>query len=113
VIVNVALLVMLLGGCASQPPPSTPYAPGFIGGLLHGVGAPFALVLSFFRDDVRIYSFPNTGTLYDLGFLLGLSTWGGGVAARRSPPRDDAEATIRRLKRKIRRLREEMPDDEM
>lgn len=46
--------------------------------LAHGFIAPFSLVGSIF-SDFRIYAFPNAGFLYDLGFLLGLSVWGGGT----------------------------------
>ncbi len=46
--------------------------------LIHGFIAPLALVGSVF-SDFRIYAFPNAGFFYDLGFLLGLSVWGGGT----------------------------------
>lgn len=38
---------------------------------------------SLFNDEVRMYAFPNDGRWYDFGFLLGISCWGGGVAASR------------------------------
>ncbi len=60
---------------------------------------------------VRTYAFPNTGVLYDLGFLLGLSVWGGGAAAGAAhdygaadAELGDAKERIRRLRRKVRRL---------
>ena len=61
-------------------------AMGFVVGLFHGFVAPFAFIGSLFAD-VRIYAFPNAGRWYDLGFLLGLSAWGGGgaVAVKRAP----------------------------
>jgi hypothetical protein len=31
-------------------------------------------VASFFTS-VRVYAYPNTGTFYDLGFLLGATVW--------------------------------------
>ncbi len=80
------LLVLLLSalalGCATQP--SLPRflsgdPPGFLMALLHGLVAPFALVGSVF-SDVRIYAFPNSGLFYNLGFLVGLSAWGGGTS---------------------------------
>jgi hypothetical protein len=78
-----AALVVLAAGCAHQPPP-LPFGdfPGFFGGLWHGLVAPFALVGSLFAK-VRIYAFPNSGGWYDLGFVLGVSAWGGGAAAKR------------------------------
>jgi hypothetical protein len=57
--------------------------PGFWLALVHGIVAPFALIGSLFMD-VRIYAFPNSGFLYDLGYLLGLSAWGGGASQLRS-----------------------------
>lgn len=80
--VAIAALLVALASCASQPPPIVPDAPGFFSGLLHGLGAPIALVIGIF-SDVRMYAFPNSGGWYDFGFLLGLSAWGGGAAAAR------------------------------
>jgi hypothetical protein len=79
---SIVLVLVMVGvsGCAYQPlsiPP--PDAPGFWLGVWHGFIAPISLFGSFFADH-RIYSFPNLGVLYDLGFLLGLSAWGGGGA---------------------------------
>jgi hypothetical protein len=82
-----ASLAALLA-CAHQPDIRlfTAHAdvPGFWKGIWHGLVAPIALVAGIF-SDVRVYAFPNTGGWYDLGFLLGISVWGGGggAAARR------------------------------
>jgi hypothetical protein len=51
-------------------------------GILHGVISPLTLILSFF-SEIRIYSFPNTGVWYDLGFYIGIAILGGGGAASR------------------------------
>ena len=40
-------------------------------GLWHGIIAPITLVFSFFDSDIRMYEVHNTGSEYDLGFLLG------------------------------------------
>ena len=72
--------ILLLGSCASQPA-GVEGAPGFWMGLLNGLVAPIAFVISLFNDEVRMYAFPNSGRWYDFGFLIGLSTWGGGGAA--------------------------------
>jgi hypothetical protein len=79
----VVVVLALLAGCAHQPSP-LPFGdfPGFFGGLWHGLVAPFALVGGIFTD-VRVYAFPNSGGWYDFGFILGISAWGGGAAARR------------------------------
>ena len=81
---RIALAVALLASlaaCAHQPPPlGFVDAPGFFGGLWHGLIAPLAFVASLF-SKVRMYAFPNSGVWYDLGFLLGIGAWGGGGAA--------------------------------
>ena len=66
----VVFLVFLLVSCASQPTNFSENVPGFFLGFWHGFIAIFALVAGLF-NDVRIYSFPNSGYLYDLGFVLG------------------------------------------
>ena len=72
--------ILGLTGCAYQPSGAlSPSGPGFWLGLWHGLIAPISLVGSLFSDH-RIYAFPNAGVIYDLGFLLGFSAWGGGGA---------------------------------
>jgi hypothetical protein len=47
---------------------------------------PFAFVVSLFSDKVTIYEVHNSGTWYNLGFLMGAAMiWGGsgGASARR------------------------------
>ncbi len=82
-VVAILVLALLAAGCAHQPAP-LPFGhhPGFFAGLWHGLVAPFALVGHLFAN-VRVYAFPNSGGWYDLGFVLGLSAWGGGAAASR------------------------------
>jgi hypothetical protein len=80
--IRIAAIVAIggaLASCASQPlAEHGPGIPGFWLGLLHGAISPFALVASAFTD-VRIYSFPNSGGWYDLGFVLGCAViFGGG-----------------------------------
>jgi hypothetical protein len=100
-----ALAVCVVAGCANQPAPSSD-APGFLMGLGNGLIAPLALVVSLFREDVRMYAFPNSGVGYDFGFLLGIAVWGSGGAAAASGGRDDDDnEEIDRLRRKVRRLR--------
>ncbi|HEX5046829.1 MAG TPA: hypothetical protein VFX89_06870 [Gammaproteobacteria bacterium] len=78
--------VLLLHGCATQPPlPSAPQLPGFLHGLLHGFLILFSFIGSLFTD-VRIYAYPNAGGWYDFGFLLGAMMFlggGGGAGAHR------------------------------
>ena len=78
------LVVVASSGCAHQPPAVLPGVPGFFHGLLHGFLLLVSLVGSIFTD-VRVYAFPNSGFLYDLGFVIGASAvlGGGAHSARR------------------------------
>jgi hypothetical protein len=98
------LVLVLVSGCASQPPPS-PLAPGFLAGLVHGLVAPIAFVVSLFNPDIRLYAFPNSGVGYDFGFLLGLAVWGGGAATSGRGGGDADDDEVNRLRVKVRRLR--------
>jgi len=66
----VALFSLLLVACASQPTNISSDVPGFLLGLWHGYIAIFSLIVGLF-NDVRIYNFPNSGYLYDVGFVIG------------------------------------------
>lgn len=80
----IAVPIILLAGCASQPAAPSGYdVPGFFGGLWHGLIAPIAF-LGAIVTDIRIYASPNSGNWYDFGFLLGLSAWAGGAASAQS-----------------------------
>lgn len=74
---------LLLSSCASQPEPAAYDPPGFFMGLIHGFLILFSFIGSIFMD-IRIYSFPNSGVMYDLGFLIGAATFlgGGGASAK-------------------------------
>lgn len=68
----IVLLVLVLTGCAIQPTPDAYDPPGFFLGILHGFTMFFALIGSLFME-VRIYSFPNSGFFYDLGYMVGVA----------------------------------------
>jgi hypothetical protein len=85
------IATLIIVSCARQPDPSRQLSPdelgftgqlaGFIVGLFHGLTIVFNMIASLFFD-VRIYTFPNSGRLYDLGFVLGASAaLGGGARA--------------------------------
>jgi hypothetical protein len=77
----VLAVLLALGACATQPRPSADDLPGFSSGLLHGFLIVFSFIASLFTN-VRIYNFPNSGTWYDFGYLIGAIMFlGGGGAA--------------------------------
>lgn len=80
-----AAAVLLLTGCATQPPPSGEDLPGFFSGFWNGLTIVFSFIGSLFWD-VRIYAFPNNGGWYDFGYVLGVSAalGGGGTVAHRT-----------------------------
>lgn len=81
--IALALLVVLLAGCAGPNPlidtPGPGGVAGFWAGLWHGLICPITFVISLFNHAVRIYEVHNRGGWYDLGFLIGASTSLGGL----------------------------------
>lgn len=83
------LLAFTTTTCAHQPLPipDLDYAQhlaGFVEGLFHGFTLVFNLIASL-MFDVRIYQFPNSGRLYDVGYVIGASAFlGGSGSASRS-----------------------------
>ena len=51
---------------------------GFWLGLWHGFIAPFAFIVSLFKDDIGIYETHNNGRWYNFGFIFGLMLIFGG-----------------------------------
>ena len=65
-------LTLLLSGCGFAVVGYTPDSyPGFLVGVWHGLLAPWTLILRLFMD-IKMYAFPNSGWLYDFGFLIGV-----------------------------------------
>ena len=79
----IALLSLTIVSCASPEAidacVDTTSSKGFFFGLLHGFIAPVTFILSLFMDDVTMYAVNNSGWLYDLGFLLGIGGFSGGI----------------------------------
>jgi hypothetical protein len=71
---------LILSSCATQPHPTAYDPPGFIMGFVHGCLSLFSLIGSFFWD-IRVYAFPNTGRWYDVGFVLGVACFFGGLGS--------------------------------
>jgi hypothetical protein len=60
----------------------------FIWGILDGFLVAVNLFVSLFRHGTTIYQFPNSGTWYNLGFVMGISSFfGGGYSSRRASRR--------------------------
>src|SRR3954469_17628556 len=91
----IACLCICLLGCLASQPTLGPMVcaeplPGFWRGFWHGFIAPGAFIASLVSTEVRMYAFPNIGRWYDLGFMLGIGGFSGGIMAsrRRYRPRD-------------------------
>jgi hypothetical protein len=80
---TVVVSMLLVISCAAIQPPGIPHigAPGFWKGLWQGFIAPITFIISLFSDSIRIYAFPNAGKWYDLGFMLGIGGFSGGIFA--------------------------------
>lgn len=79
ILLAVAIIASVIG-CATQPVPSGIDMPGFWMGMVHGFLIVFSLIGSFF-SDIRIYAFPNAGSFYDLGYVIGAMMSLGGTGA--------------------------------
>lgn len=67
-------VLVICSGCAVQDPGAVlSHGPGFWVGLWHGFVAPWALIGHLFNKSIAVYQIGNSGYLYDLGFVLGLS----------------------------------------
>ena len=86
-VVFVLLILFLFSACAEVQHIDacrTGHTYGFIGGLWHGIIAPFSFVCSLFMDNVAVWAVNNNGGWYTFGFLLGVGSLGfGGSKASR------------------------------
>ena len=74
---------LMLNGCAISHRQQHTIPPGFFSGLIHGFLIILSLIGSIFMD-IRIYAFPNSGFLYDHGYLIGVFfVIGGAISADR------------------------------
>lgn len=84
-LISNVLLVIVFSGCAESVAIDecvTDDSYGFLGGLWHGIIAPFSFVCSIFLDNVAMYAVNNTGGWYDFGFVIGAGIlFGGGGKA--------------------------------
>ena len=79
------LIICLTSLTSSAPNGYVSHEAGFFSGLWHGFILVFSLIGKLFGADIGIYAEHNTGFFYWLGFIIGLSAFGGGggSAARR------------------------------
>ena len=84
----VVAVLLSLSACAAGPndlvksanPEGT--VAGFWRGLWHGFISLFTFIISLFSDKVGVYEVHNSGALYNLGFIIGVSAfYGGGSGA--------------------------------
>ena len=74
----VVTVVFILSSCAAGNQKFIEEPAGFFMGLWHGFISLFTFIISLFNDNVRVYELTNTGHLYDLGFIIGISIFYGG-----------------------------------
>lgn len=74
--VTVPGLTIRVNAPGPNPQEDTPNQLGNVAGILmgiwHGFIAVITLVISFFNPQVQMYEVHNEGSMYNLGFLLGL-----------------------------------------
>jgi len=70
--------LMVIASCAAGDERFTAENPaGFWAGLWHGFISLITFIISIFNKNVGIYEVNNTGVLYNLGFILGVSIFFG------------------------------------
>src|SRR5262245_13580145 len=77
-VVRLLALGLSLASCATQPIPNVHRPPGLLLGRVHGFVALLARTGSMFYDR-RIYGFANSGSGYDLRFVVGRAVFHGGA----------------------------------
>ena len=78
-----AVAILFMTGCASAEGLDACVDPaessGFLLGLVQGFIAPITFIVSLFDSDTAMYAVNNNGWTYDLGFLLGIGGFSGGI----------------------------------
>ena len=90
-IIPVVVCLFLLSGCAEtemiEQCVDATEREGFLMGLIQGFIAPIAFIISIFDSDTAIYAVNNNGVWYDLGFLIGIGGFSGGILKGRRASR--------------------------
>ena len=81
---SLLLCAVFLSSCADVQPHIQPclegHTYGFLGGLWHGMIAPFAWIGSLFSDDIAVWAVNNNGGWYTFGFVLGVGALTGSAS---------------------------------
>ncbi len=87
VFIGLLLLLVLLFVTSCAPVGMSGEEYGFLYGIVHGFISPFALIAKLLGANIGVYAENNTGSLYWVGFILGvvllLGGGGGGYSRRR------------------------------
>ena len=87
IFIGLLLLLVLFFVTSCAPVGVTQQEYGFLYGIVHGFISPFVLIAKLLGAHIGLYAQNNTGTLYWVGFVLGLvllfGSGGGGYSARR------------------------------
>lgn len=62
---------------------------GLFWGIWHGWVAPISLIVSIFKEGIRIYEPINTGFWYDFGFYMAIISGFGGLSLSRKKKKKD------------------------
>lgn len=75
----ILVMVILFSGCAQKENIDACISDetyGFLGGIWHGIIAPFGLVGMLFKENISVFATNNNGFWYSFGFLIGSGGWG-------------------------------------
>lgn len=81
VFIMTALLIFTFSACVPGDGNNNSENPvGFFWGVWHGWIAPISLIMSIFKDNIRIYEVNNSGFWYDFGFYIAIISGFGGIS---------------------------------
>lgn len=89
VILMLVFVVMSLTGCLPGDKIMGDEPDGFFSGVIHGWLAPLSLIISWFKDDVRMYEVVNSGFWYDFGFYISIIGGFGTITFTRGRKKDN------------------------
>jgi hypothetical protein len=75
----VVILILVLSSCAQNEVVKQclyGHTYGFLGGIWHGIIAPFDFIGMLIGKNVTMYAQNNNGAWYAFGFLIGSGGWG-------------------------------------